>query len=167
MRIFIAFSLIFFVGCGTQGTNSVPRETPGAEGPMQKTVTVDFWNLSTAEAVDVEFFAANEPLAMVPDDLLVPAHRVTASIGVAGTGILEPGNRDSIEFPCTDALTIGTAGGRFLDNETGEFIGAGTPRWVQEQPLGLCGSTVTLIFTSNANGLVTRLYVGPLMPQSQ
>jgi hypothetical protein len=166
MRTVIKTTLLFVAGCGSALTDSVPREAPVAGGTAVETVRIDFWNLSRTAAVDVEFFAANEPLATLPDDLWVPAYRVTASVGVAGTGILEPGNQDSIEFACMPGLTVGTAGGRFLDNETGEFIGSGTARWVQEQPLGLCGSTVTLVFTSNDNGLVTRLYVGPLVPQA-
>ena len=152
---------MLLAGCGLQLPGSVPRETPEL---VPDTVLVQFWNLSPDLAVDVEFFVTSEPAPAIPNDLFLPANRITASIGVAGTGILEPGKEDSIEIPCTQTLTLGTSGGRFLDNDTGEVVGHGTPRWVQEHPLGLCDSVVTVVFTSNENGLVTRLFVGPIVP---
>jgi hypothetical protein len=135
---------------------------PPGEGvpPDREIVRVRFANLTTQEAVDVEFFASNEPLENLPDDLLLPEHQVTASIGVAGTGIIEPGGQDVIEFPCTPNLTLGTRGGSFVDNETGEPRGAGTPRWAQQGPLALCGAVVMFRFSGDGVDFTTTLTIG-------
>jgi len=111
-------------------------------------VNIRFRNLLTAEAVDVQFYMADSPLANLPADLFTPEHLVVASIGVAGTGILQPQKEDVIQVPCAENLTLGTLGGRFTDNETGEARGTGTSRWVQQGPVELCGSIVTLEFSA-------------------
>lgn len=154
------------LACSVDIGEAVPRSAPGIDETDQALVRVRFLNLTSANAVDVEFYASNEPVATLPDDLFVPANRITASIGVAGTGILQPANQDTIEFPCTPTLTLGTLGGSFVDNETGEPRGTGTARWAQEQPLGLCGGVVTFVYSSNDeqdDAFRTRLFIGPLL----
>ena len=123
-------------------------------------VTVRFRNLSVFEAVDVEFFATNESLGNLSEDLFNPANLVTANIGVAGTAIIQPWQVDVVEFPCSDALTLGTQGGRFVDDESGEFRGVGTPRWAQEGPLALCGSVVTFEYSGGDGVFSTALFIG-------
>lgn len=154
------------LACSVDIGEAVPRSAPGIEETDQAVVRVRFLNLTSANAVDVEFYASNEPVATLPEDLFVPANRITASIGVAGTGILQPANQDAIDFPCTPTLTLGTQGGSFVDNETGEPRGMGTARWAQEQPLGLCGGVVTFVYSSNDeqdDAFRTRLFIGPLL----
>ena len=154
------------LACSVDVGEVVPRSAPGIEETDQTVVRIRFLNLTSANAVDVEFYASNEPVATLPDDLFVPANRITASIGVAGTGILQPANQDTIGFPCTSTLTLGTLGGSFVDNETGEPHGTGTARWIQEQPLGLCGGIVTFVYSRNDeldDAFRTRLFIGPLL----
>ena len=154
------------LACSLDIGEAVPRSAPGIEETDQAVVRVRFLNLTASNAVDVEFFATNEPIATLPDDLFLPANRITASIGVAGTGILEPANQDTIDFPCTPTLTLGTLGGSFVDNETGEPLGMGTARWAQEQPLGLCGGVVTFVYSKNNEqdgSFRTRMFIGPLL----
>ena len=129
-------------------------------------VLIRFRNLAPVDAVDVEFYATNEALEALPDDLFQDEHRVTASIGIAGTGIIQPFREDAITFPCTADLTVGTAGGHFADNETGEAAGAGTARWAQELPLGLCGRVVTFEFFAQGEGFSTTLTVSGSTAQS-
>ena len=123
-------------------------------------VTVRFRNLTASEAVDVQFYATNERLENWPEDLFDPAYLVTTSIGVAGTGIIRPSQVDIIELPCSDGLTIGTLGGSFVDDESGEPRGVGVPRWAQDGPLPLCNNVVTFDYTSNEGVFSTALSIG-------
>jgi hypothetical protein len=148
-----------FSGCATQVvTDQTPTSLDASVTPDE--VLVRFRNFAESEAVDVEFYATNNPLAVLPDDLFQEANRVTASIGVAGTSIVQPLRVDAITFTCTEHLTMGTTGGSFLDNETGQARGIGTMRWVQEGPLGLCGHVVTFEFRPDGEGFVTLAMVG-------
>ncbi len=142
-----------FAGCGFELPEEVllPEIQPTdnvaqSPDPSITTVTIRFRNLAVTEAVNVEFFATNNPLTLIPDDLFVDENLVTSSIGVAGTGILEPLREDTLNFPCTSDLVLGTFGGSFLDNETGDPLGVGQPRWAQDSSLGLCGREVLLEF---------------------
>lgn len=145
-------------GCSVDVTGglTIPDDI-GVAAPA--VVTIRFRNFSVDTAVNVEFHATNDPLETLPDDLLVPENLWTASVGVAGTGIIQPLGVDEIEFPCTDNLTIGTAGGTFLDNDTGDVVGIGTTRWVGEGQLGLCGSLVTFDFSRRADQFTTDLRI--------
>lgn len=128
--------------------------------PNQDIVLIRFRNLSAWEAVDVGFYATNDELVTLPDDLLVDAFLVSANLGVAGTGIIQPLQDDIIEFPCTPQLTIGTDGGTFLDNDSGELRGVGTARWAQQGPLSLCGTGVTFVFSKEGDEFRTVLLIG-------
>lgn len=131
------------------------------DGPVAADeVLIRFRNFSPIDAVNVEFFATNEALATVPDDLFVDDHRTNANIGVAGTGILEPAHSDAIVFPCTEDLVIGTTGGTFIDNDTGEVRGTGDRRWAQAKAIGLCGRAVTFEFAPDDQGFITRMTIG-------
>lgn len=152
----LAGGSILFPGCsitldppaGNPSDDGAPGEVPNA----QAFVTVHFRNFAETDAVDVEFYMTDQPLAVVPDDLFVDAFRLRAGIGVAGTGIIEPLSEDVAEFPCGPGLLLGTAGGRFLDNESGDPQGFGTPRWAEEAALGFCGGAISLDFIKRGNG---------------
>ena len=128
--------------------------------PTADAVIVRFRNLTLSDAVNVEFYATNDPLETVPGDLFLPQNLVTASIGVAGTGIVQPRTEDAIALPCTANLTLGTAGGSFSDNESGEPRGLGIPRWAREGPLALCGAVVTFEFSGDDADFITILTIG-------
>lgn len=161
----LAAGLAGVVSC----TIDLEREVPVPDGtssseielrPSEDTVAIRFRNLTADEAVNVEFHATNELLQDLPDDLFLAENLVTTSIGVAGTGIIQPWQQDVIEFPCTANLTVGTRGGSFADSESGEPRGAGTPRWAQEGPLGLCGAVVTFDFIGDGAEFTTVLSIG-------
>ncbi len=141
-----------------QDSDAVQART--GDPPADDVVRIRFRNFTADEAVDVEFHATNNKLTNLPTDLFVSDHHVTASVGVAGTGIIEPRHEDVIEFPCTPNLTIGTSGGRFVDHETGEARGVGVPRWAQEGPLELCGAVVTFEFAGDGTGFSTFITIG-------
>ncbi len=168
-RIVLAAGLLCGLSAGIRCTVDVTSgrlrpgdaaQTSDGDRPTEDVVRIRFRNFTLNEAVDVEFHAANEPLENVPDDLFIPALRVTTSVGVAGTGIIQPRHEDVIEFPCTPDLTIGTSGGSFVDQETGEPRGVGIPRWMQEGPLVLCGNTVTFEFTDDGVDFTTFITIG-------
>ena len=116
---------VTLAGCATEiEVGQTPPITVESVAPEE--VLVRFRNFAESEAVNVEFYATNEPLETVPDDLFQEDYKVTNSIGVAGTGIVQPLRADAITFPCTESLTLGTTGGSFSDNETGEARGVGT-----------------------------------------
>lgn len=132
----------------TPSDNGAPNNTPDPSD----FVTVHLRNLTQTEAVDVEFYLTTDLLAVVPEDLFVETYRIRGGIGVAGTGIIVPLTEDVVEFPCVPGLLMGTAGGMFLDNESGELRGIGMPRWVAEEALGYCGGTVSFDFVPIGDG---------------
>ena len=153
--------LVFTCGC----TISVmPDAGPAPSGGgavggdgLDATVTVRFRNLTTSDAVDVEFFATNEPVDNLPDDLFLDSNSVTASIGLAGSGLIGPGQEDEIEFPCTEDLVLGTLGGTFLDDESGETQGTGDQRWSEEGPQFSCGAIIVFEYSTVGDAFVTQL----------
>lgn len=160
MRIAPAI-LMFTCGCTISvmpdlGPPSSGGGAGGGDGP-DATVTVRFRNLTTSDAVDVEFFATNEPLDNLPDDLFLDSNSVTASIGLAGSGLVGPGQEDEIEFPCTEDLVLGTLGGTFLDDESGETQGTGDQRWSEEGPQFSCGTTIVFEYSTVGDTFVTQL----------
>ena len=106
---------------------------------------------------EVEFYVEQEPIDNIPDDLFVAANLITRSIGVAGSGLIPPRSADEITLDCNADLIFGTRGGRFLDAESGDEVGAGEPRWVQEGPLGLCGAVVAIEFFRDGSEFHTRI----------
>jgi hypothetical protein len=136
-----------------------PQDESGGESAGEDTVTVRFRNVTLAEAVDVQFHVGRQPFEVLPDDLFVPENLIKASIGVAGTGIVQPGREDAVQHPCERGLVIGTVGGYFMDNESGEPRGTGVPRWVEEGPLALCGGVVTFVFSGDGNAFTTTVTV--------
>jgi len=161
--IVLASLVIISPGCGlglpNESGENTNDGTSGSDRPEDRIVTVRFKNFTLEEAVDVEFFATNFLISTLPEGLFQDNNRFTASVGIAGTGIVEPLSQDIIEYPCTDNLTLGTLGGRFVDNETGELQGIGHPRWAQQGPLSLCGSVVTFEYLRNGSEFITKLQV--------
>lgn len=144
----ITASAFFFAGACVQiGDGIIDDNNDGIVSDNE--VMVVFRNLTTEQAVDVEFHATDESLTALPADLFVDDFLITSGIGLAGTGILAPRAADFIELPCIDDTVIGTAGGSFLDNATGDETGRGVARWLEAAPLGLCGSIVTFTFTED------------------
>lgn len=147
-RLLASFLVVAVAGCEVD--LSAPRpsdpEVPDVPDDPGGVVFIAFSNLSPTEAVDVQFHATNDPLAVLPDDLFVEETAASAGIGVAGTGIIQPLDDDLIVFPCTANLSMGTAGAIFLDNDSGETRGVAAMRWLQDRPLNLCGRLVTFEF---------------------
>ncbi len=154
-------------GCGSLSEILVPLLPAADDGSVGMTppevqpdvVTVIFRNLSTTDAVDVQYFAVEASLADVQNELFVEENAVSRTLGVAGTGILEPGSVDFLELSCSDTLTLGTLGGNFFNNDTGDPTGSGTPRWVQELGLGLCRSVVTIAYDTEGNVFSTNITI--------
>jgi len=163
----LLWGLIALSGCGGELAVLVPSDTddPQASGQTadpeqleEQTVLIRFVNNTVEEAVDVQFYATNDQLEMLPDGLFdQEGYLVTTDVGVAGSGLIEPGKSDAISFPCTDSLSIGTLGGAFLDNDSGEQRGQGEARWLQEGGLSLCGATVTFVFSGDGETFDTSV----------
>jgi hypothetical protein len=129
----------------------------GSQEPPPEFVTIRFINASSDQAVQVEFYATNEPLEAIPDELFADdTYLVNQSIGVAGSGLLEPQSGDEIDFECTETLTIGTLGGEFRDNETGEVLGRGNEVYKAPGGFSLCGGTAVFTYSSAGDEYVTR-----------
>lgn len=165
---FVLMGLIVNLGgCSSLDTLLVPllplSDTDPAEmSPPEAqpdVVKVIFQNLSTTDAVDVQFFVSQASLIDIMNELFVDENAVSRTIGVAGTGILEPESSDTFERACSDTLTMGTLGGLFFDNETGDSTGAGSPRWFQELGLGLCRSVVTISYASVGDTFTTNITI--------
>ena len=159
-------SVLLLPGCSFEllATGDLPADTTappvdGDDSAMANKVTVRFINLTEDQAVDVEFYVEEEPIDRIPDELFVAANLIQRSIGVAGSGLVPPRSADEISLDCNPDLIFGTRGGRFLDAESGDLEGEGKPRWVQEGPLGLCGSVVTIEFSSDGSEFNTRITV--------
>jgi hypothetical protein len=142
----------FFTVDGGDGGDSGPPETPG-------TIKVRFINSSVNYALDVQFYAVNFVTANVDQDLFQPANRIIGSVGFAATGLIPAGDVDSIELNCDGAMTIGTPGGYFIDEDTGAQVGQST-RWAAQLDLGYqCGDTITLIYKPQGDGFETDAFV--------
>ena len=120
LGLVVALGTMLGGGCSVEiGPN--PGQPGGTNPPSNddlETVTLRFVNLATDLGVDLEFYASNEPLDVVPDDLFVEENLVTEGLGFLGSGTLGPLWEDSIDFPCTEELTIGTRGGTFRDTDS-------------------------------------------------
>lgn len=144
-------------GCSATPT---PPDDGNGDPQGEETVLVVFRNLSGSQAVQVNFHATGEPLAVIPDDLFVPGNLYTTGVGVAGTGIVQPSQFDFVrDFPCSPSLILGTSGGDFLDNDTGEVLGASPPRWIEASAVGFCGGAVTFTFSSEDGEFFTSISI--------
>ena len=165
LRILLATTPILLAaaaGCSLEIEDLFAPSAASPERPevSEDTVLVRFRNLTLTDAVNVEFYATNDGVIMLPDDLFVDEHLIAKNLGVAGTGLIQPRREDIIDFPCTSQLVLGTRGGSFVDNDSGMERGVGTARWAQEGPLSLCGGIVTFIFHNTGDEFQTDLIVG-------
>ena len=120
-------------------------------------MTIRFVNDSPDQAVQVEFYATNEPLEAIPEELWVDGtHLILKGIGLAGSGLLAPLAEDEIQFECTETLIIGTLGGEFRDTETGEMLGRGSELFVPLGGFPLCGRTAVYTYSSTGGEYQTR-----------
>ena len=135
-----------------------PRnDNGGSQDPPPEFLTIRFVNASPDQAVQVQFYATNEPLDAIPEELFADdAYLVQESIGLAGSGLLAPLDQDEIQFECTETLTIGTLGGEFRDNETGEILGRGGELFVPPGGFPLCGRTAVYTYSSTGGDHQTR-----------
>ena len=152
------------MGCSVDVTAEVPPPEADTERPqtMSDIVTIIFRNQTADDAVDVEFHTTNDPLEIVPADLFDPenGYQMLRNIGVGGGGRLPPEHEDTIELDCASGLTIGTRGGTFVDNETGDVRGSGVTRWLQEGAQFSCGDLVVFEFLRDGDEFRTELLLG-------
>lgn len=143
-------------GTGDAGGSTTDR------GGGDDVVTVTLRNLTDSEAVDVELHTTEEQLANIPTDLFDPDNNflVVRNIGVGGSGRLAPGQIDTIELDCAPGLLLGTSGGTFVDNESGDERGRGDVRWVQEGAQFSCGATIIFEFAGDGGAFSTGLLIG-------
>lgn len=160
IRHLMGWLIVFWLGGCTTNLNEAARPfDQQGDQTSRRVITIRFANLSEVDAVNVDFFVTYASLSVLPNDLFVPQNFYTNDIGVAGTGVLEPRVIDEIEIECTETMTIGTTGGRFLDNESGDHRGVGTSRWLQEGPLALCDGLVIFVYRNDESGFHTTVVV--------
>jgi hypothetical protein len=145
---------VLALGCATTATPSADAE-PGTEPDPQtpsgdpasddNRVSVVLVN-ETQNVIDAQLYATSEPIDPDPEFLFVPEFALTDNVGVAGTGLLIPLSADTIQIDCAPDLLIGVNGGRFLDRDTGEELGTGSIRVVQQGLVFDCGATITFTY---------------------
>ncbi len=151
-------AIVAGTGCSFQPSNG--DDPPNGNGAEPGTVLIVFRNLSLSDAVQVNFHASEGPFGVLPDELFIEANLITRDIGVAGTGIIQPQGFDFLrDFPCSGDLVLGTSGGHFLDNESGDQTGIGPVRWAQASALGFCGGAVTFTFNSSGGQFTTEFSI--------
>jgi hypothetical protein len=84
------------------------------------------------------------------------------SIGFAGSGLVPAGQTDEVILPCDQALSVGTLGGRFVNQDTGAQVGAGSRYVLVQGSQFQCGSTITFTYVPSGTGFRTDVsIVGP------
>jgi hypothetical protein len=143
-------------GCNVAGAGPATvggGDGPGAEAPRSagqvdpSMIRVVFVN-ETGAVVDTQFYVSANAGGDDADSLFVPANRVTDRIGVAGTGLLIPLVSDRLELVCATGMQLGVDGGRFLDRDTGEELGVGTRRVVEQGLVFDCGAEIVFTYKS-------------------
>ncbi|MEK6798602.1 MAG: hypothetical protein AABZ12_06540 [Planctomycetota bacterium] len=149
-------------GCDSVSLFTSPGNDPSPDATVtgrEGTVVVVFRNNLAAEAVDVQFYMTTAAVSVLPDELFVPANLLRPDVGIAGTGLVLPQGGDALEIPCASGLMFGTAGGLVLDEETGEQLGVGEPRWADADALGLCGGIIFFNFSNTPDGYGTTVAI--------
>lgn len=139
-------------GCGVSiigdnGNNGGGGGGTGGPPPPEAFIALSLVNLTNTTVV-AELYVSTNALANPAEDLFDDDNLFTDRVGIAATGLLAPLSSDDVEIPCTPDLVVGTAGGRFLDNETGELLGTGSQRVLQQGLVFDCGARVTLLYRS-------------------
>lgn len=132
----------------------------GSGGGMDvpnSSVEVRLRNLTADIAVDVQLHVANGPLVDVPAELFVDENFFGSGIGLGGNGRIGPGEEEVFDLDCNTGLTVGTKGGSFLDVETGEILGTGDQRWLQEGAQFSCGTVIVIEYRGETDNFTTSL----------
>ncbi len=135
--------------------NTPPTGNNGGGSAPEK-ITVRFLNL-TVFALDPLFYASSQPLGDVEVILFTPSNQIFADIGFAGRGIIPAGEPDEITIDCDQAVTIGTRGGQFINQDTGAAVGTGQQRFAGIGTIYQCGDTITLTYRAEGEGFATGL----------
>lgn len=150
-------SCVTTVDTGDPGGNN---NVGGGVGTTQ--ITVRMINASPNAAVDVQLYATANNISYPDTELFIPVNQQLAGIGFAGSGILQPGQTDEVQINCVNALFIGTAGGNFLNVDSGALLGTGTRYFLVQGGQFQCGSTIVFTFVPSGSGFRTDVaVVGP------
>lgn len=129
----------------TNGDSGEPQPTPGP------TVTIRFANL-TELAVLADVYVSTNGADRTPEALFVDANRLIDGVGLASTGVLVPDSSDSVDAPCTEGMVVATTGGVFRDPNTGEDLGTGAQRILEEGLVFDCGAEITFVYRLEDDG---------------
>jgi len=127
----------------TNGTQPIP-------GP---TVAIRFANL-TDLAVLADVYVSTNGEDLDPDVIFAPANQLVDGVGLASTGVLVPQSTDQVEVPCTPDMVVATTGGVFRDPDSGDELGVGAQRILQEGLVFDCGAEITFVYRDE-NGVFT------------
>ncbi|MCP4589986.1 MAG: hypothetical protein GY842_04525 [bacterium] len=143
---------------GSEDRSDAPEPAASAEEPPSlDSIRIEFRNLSS-NAVDTQFYVASEPVAALPDGLLIPENLVQAGIGVGGTGILGPLTTDEVDVTCAEQVVVGTGGGEFLDANLGTVLGQGPVRFMQSDFQFDCGAELVFEYTQTDGGFSVTVF---------
>lgn len=133
------------------------QPTGGSSQVDTNLVSIRFLNQSS-QALDVQFYATATDLinpADVNSVLFTSANHIVANIGFAGSGLIPAGDSDEITLACAGAHTLGTLGGRFVNENSGEQVGTGQQRAFSINLQYNCGDTLSIIYSGSADGYTT------------
>lgn len=125
--------------------------TPDNPAPISDTVELRLVNL-TSSALEAQIYIDTNGSSATPETLFTPANLFTDKIGLAASGLIAPAGSDTAEIDCFDGLVLGTDGGSFLDVETGQELGSGEPRLLQQGFVFDCDDEITLIYRFTSGG---------------
>jgi hypothetical protein len=125
---------------GNTNENSSPEQPLPDQGVLLRLANL------TDLAVETGIHISSNGAAATTETLFVPELLVTEGVGLAATGVMAPQTTDVVNLDCGTDMVVGTTGGLFRDVETGEMIGSGTPRILQEGLVFDCGATITLVY---------------------
>jgi len=134
------------------GDSADASAAPVGPTGLDDTVAVVLVN-SSDFALDVRFHLSTDAEVASQEALFVTENGYRDRIGFLSLGILAPRESVARLFECTGALIFGTAGGEFLDDETGESVSQGSiRRFAALGPQFGCGSLVTFEFIVDDEG---------------
>ena len=164
--IWVALYLVVCVastltGCSLDILPETPNENDngdnGGMGVPSRVVEVRLRNLTADIAVDVELHVSSEPVANLPDDLFAEENFFGVGIGLGANGRIGPGQQEVFDVDCDEGMAIGTLGGSFLNAETGELLGSGNQKWLQEGAQFNCGAVILFEYRGEVDDFSTLL----------
>jgi hypothetical protein len=159
-----AVSSVFAISCVTITSVNPDDNGGGGGGGDANQITVRVVNASPNRAVDVQLYATGQGVGNPDTDLFIPANQRAAGIGFAGSGILPAGQTDEMTVACAEANAVGTRGGVFLNQDTGEAVGTGTQYVLFQITQFQCGSTIVFTYAPSGNGFLTSVQIIPPQP---